>query len=228
MEEMYGDNEQYLEDVILHKISDDEINRLVIIAEGGEVRNGNDNYLQLILKNGNRYEDIVASTAANKQKYPHTRASFEEYILNIDISDFNNVDLEEETYKSTYKMQKTNQLKQSADTLFIEFEEDKNMFAKSFIVGHTLKKLPNLNLNQVELEDDFINQSFLKLLDNPETYEVNRILSMADDEVDVYLRQLSNKKKTFFLQQKLINLHKLTINERYSLFIVNCLSYWMI
>lgn len=223
----YGDNEQYLEDVILHKISDDEINRLVIIAEGGEVRNGNDNYLQLILKNGNRYEDIVASTAANKQKYPHTRASFEEYILNIDISDFNNVDLEEETYKSTYKMQKTNQLKQSADTLFIEFEEDKNMFAKSFIVGHTLKKLPNLNLNQVELEDDFINQSFLKLLDNPETYEVNRILSMADDEVDVYLRQLSNKKKTFFLQQKLINLHKLSINERYSL-IFACIFLFLI
>ena len=31
------------------------------------------------------------------------------------------------------------------------------------------------------------------------------------------LQQLDNKKKTFFLQQKLINLHKLSINERYSL-----------
>ena len=40
---------------------------------------------------------------------------------------------------------------------------------------------------------------------------------MASDEVDIYLRQLSNKKRTFFLQQKLINLHKLTINDRYSL-----------
>ena len=102
----YGDNEQYLEDIILHNISNDEINRLVIKAESGEVRNENDNYLQLILKNGNRYEDIIASTAKDKQKYPHTRASFEEYILNIDISEFNNVDLEEETYRSTYKMQK--------------------------------------------------------------------------------------------------------------------------
>ena len=42
-------------------------------------------------------------------------------------------------------------------------------------------------------------------------------MSIAEDEVDSYLRQLSNKKKTFFLQQKLINLHKLTVNERYSL-----------
>ena len=199
----------------------------MIKAESGEVRNENDNYLQLILKNGNRYEDIIASTAADKQKHPHTRASFEEYILNIDISDFNNVDLEEETYKSTYKMQKINQLKKSSDTLFTKFEEDKNIFAKSFVVGHTLKKLPNLNPNQVELEDDYINQSFLKLLNNPETYEVNGVLSMADEEVDMYLRQLSNKKKTFFLQQKLINLHKLTINERYSL-IFACIFLFLI
>ena len=213
----YGDNEQYLEDIILHNISNDEINRLVIKAESGEVRNENDNYLQLILKNGNRYEDVVASTAAGKQKYPHTRASFEEYILNIDISDFNNVDLEEETYRSTYKMQKINQLKKSSDTLKTKFQEDINMFSESFIIGHSLKKLPNLNPNQIELEDDYVDGSFLKLLDSPEVYEINGVLSIAEDEVDSYLRQLSNKKKTFFLQQKLINLHKLTVNERYSL-----------
>ena len=213
----YGDNEQYLEDIILHNISNDEINRLVIKAESGEVRNENDNYLQLILKNGNRYEDVVASTAAEKQNYPHTRASFEEYILNIDISDFNNVDLEEETYRSTYKMQKINQLKKSSDTLKTKFLEDINVFSESFIIGHSLRKLPNLNPNQIDLEDDYIDGSFLKLLDSPEVYEINRVLSIADDEVDSYLRQLSNKKKTFFLQQKLINLHKLTINERYSL-----------
>ena len=213
----YGDNEQYLEDIILHNISNDEINRLVIKAESGEVRNENDNYLQLILKNGNRYEDVVASTAAEKQNYPHTRASFEEYILNIDISDFNNVDLEEETYRSTYKMQKINQLKKSSDTLKTKFLEDINVFSESFIIGHSLRKLPNLNPNQIDLEDDYIDGSFLKLLDSPEVYEINGVLSIADDEVDSYLRQLSNKKKTFFLQQKLINLHKLTINERYSL-----------
>ncbi len=223
----YGDNEQYLEDIILHNISNDEINRLVIKAESGEVRNENDNYLQLILKNGNRYEDIVASTAAEKQRYPHTRASFEEYVLNIDISDFNNVDLEEETYKSTYKMQKINQLKNSSDTLNKKFEEDKTIFAKSFLIGHTLKKLPNLNPDQVELDDDYINGSLLKILDSPEVYVTNAVLSMADEEVDIYLRQLSNKKKTFFLQQKLINLHKLTINERYSL-IFACIFLFLI
>ena len=38
----YGDNEQFLENVILHSISNDEINRIVIKAESGEVKNEND------------------------------------------------------------------------------------------------------------------------------------------------------------------------------------------
>ena len=81
--------------------------------------------------------------------------------------------------------------------------------------------------NQIELEEDYAQESFLQLLNNPQTYEINGVLAMANEEVDVYLRQLSNKKKTFFLQQKLINLHKLTINERYSL-IFACIFLFLI
>ena len=213
----YGDNEQYLEDIILHKISNDEVNRLVIKADKGEVRNENDKYLQLILKNGNRYEDIVPASSSDKQNYPYTRASFEEYVLNIDISEFNNINLEEENYRSTYRMQKIKQLKMSSDTLSEKFERDKDIFGESFILGHTLKKLPNLNPNQIDLDGINLNISFLNLLDDPEVYETNSVLTMANDELDIYLRQLSNKKRTFFLQQKLINLHTLTINEKYSL-----------
>ena len=213
----YGDNDQYLEDIILHSISDDEINRLVIKADKGEVRSENDSYLQLILRNGNRYEELIASTAAEKQKYPHSRASFDEYILNINISEFNNIDLDEENYRSTYKMQRVNQLKYNSDTLEIKFNNDKTSFGEVFMNGHTLRKLPNINSNQIELNNFNLNDSFLNLINDPEIYEINGVLSMANEEVDVYLRQLNNKKKLFFIQQKLINLHQLTVNERYSL-----------
>ena len=213
----YGDNDQYLEDIILHSISDDEINRLVIKADKGEVRSENDSYLQLILRNGNRYEELIASTAAEKQKYPHSRASFDEYILNIDVSEFNNIDLEEENYRSTYKMQRVNQLKHNADTLEIKFNDDKSSFGKVFMSGHTLRKLRNINPDQIALNNFNLNDSFLNLINDPEIYEINGVLSKANEEVDVYLRQLNNKKKLFFVQQKLINLHQLSVNERYSL-----------
>jgi lipopolysaccharide export system permease protein len=213
----YGDNDQYLEDIILHSISDDEINRLVIKADKGEVRSENDSYLQLILRNGNRYEELIASTAAEKQKYPHSRASFDEYILNIDVSEFNNIDLDEENYRSTYKMQRVNQLKHNADTLEIKFNDDKSSFGKVFMSGHTLRKLRNINPDQIALNNFNLNDSFLNLINDPEIYEINGVLSKANEEVDVYLRQLNNKKKLFFVQQKLINLHQLSVNERYSL-----------
>jgi len=213
----YGDNDQYLEDIILHSISDDEINRLVIKADKGEVRSENDSYLQLILRNGNRYEELIASTAAEKQKYPHSRASFDEYILNIDVSEFNNIDLDEENYRSTYKMQRVNQLKHNADTLEIKFNNDKSSFGKVFMSGHTLRKLRNINPDQIALNNFNLNDSFLNLINDPEIYEINGVLSKANEEVDVYLRQLNNKKKLFFVQQKLINLHQLSVNERYSL-----------
>ncbi len=179
-------------------------------------RNLDENYLQLVLNNGNRYEDINAINAADKQKYPFTKASFEEYILNIDISDFNNINLDEENYKSTYKMQKINELKSNSDTLSKKFEDDKTVFGKSFINNHTFKKLKNISIDHNELID-MNGVSFLNILDSPEPYEVNSVLARAENEIDIYIRQLDNKKKTFFLQQKLINLHKLTINERYSL-----------
>ncbi len=209
----YGDNEQYLEDIIVHKISfEDEVNRIVIKAESGEITSNNENYLQLILKNGNRYEEVIAEDAADKQKYPHAKVYFQEYLMNIDISEFNNVDLDEENYRSTYKMQKIGQLKTSVDTLRINFDRDKNVFGKSMASSHPLRRLPNLNNNQTDSK-----KPIFDYMESKEKYNIINVLQNSESEVDILLRQINNKKKNYFLQQKLINLHTLTINEKYTL-----------
>ena len=210
----YGDNEQFLEDIILHKINfDDEINRIVIKAESGEITSNNENYLQLILKNGNRYEEVIAKDITDKQKFPHAKVYFEEYLLNIDISEFNNVDLDEENYRSTYKMQKISQLKISVDTLKNNFERDKEIFGISVANSHPLKRLPNLNYNRVSET----NKSIFDYMESQEKYELINVLQNSENEVDILLRQINNKKKSYFIQKKLINLHTLTINEKYTL-----------
>ena len=209
----YGDNEQYLEDIIVHKISfNDEVNRIVIKAESGEIASNNENYLQLILKNGNRYEEVIAEDAADKQKYPHAKVYFQEYLMNIDISEFNNVDLDEENYRSTYKMQKISQLKTSVDTLKINFDRDKDVFGKTMANSHPLRRLPNLNDNQTDSR-----KPIFDYMESKEKYNIINILQNSESEVDILLRQINNKKKTYFLQQKLINLHTLTINEKYTI-----------
>jgi len=209
----YGDNEQYLEDIIVHKISfNDEVNRIVIKAETGEIASNNENYLQLILKNGNRYEEVITEDTADKQKYPHAKVYFQEYLMNIDISEFNNVDLDEENYRSTYKMQKISQLKTSVDTLKINFDRDKDVFGKSMASSHPLRRLPNLNDNQTDSK-----KPIFDYMESKEKYNIINVLQNSESEVDILLRQINNKKKTYFLQQKLINLHTLTINEKYTL-----------
>ena len=210
----YGDNEQYLEDIILHKINiNDEVNRIVIKAESGEITSNNENYLQLILKNGNRYEEVIANNSADNQKYPHAKVYFEEYLLNIDISEFNNVDLDEENYRSTYKMQKISQLKTSVDTLKSNFERDKEIFVMSVANSHPLKRLPNLNYNSVSE----INKPIFDYMESKENYYLINVLQNSESQVDILLRQITNKKQSYFLQKKLINLHTLTINEKYTL-----------
>ena len=209
----YGDNEQYLEDIILHKISlDDEINRIVIKAESGEITSNNEAYLEVIAK------DIT-----DKQKYPHAKVYFEEYLLNIDISEFNNVDLNEENYRSTYKMQKIGQLKTSVDSLKNNFERDKEIFGKSLASSHPLKRLPNLNYNGVSQ----INKPIFDYMESRDKYKLINVLQNSESEVDILLRQINNKKKSFFVQKKLINLHTLTINEKYTL-IFSCIFLFLI
>ena len=220
----YGDNEQFLEDIILHKINfDDEINRIVIKAESGEITSNNENYLQLILKNGNRYEEVITKDITDKQKFPHAKVYFEEYLLNIDISEFNNVDLDEENYRSTYKMQKISQLKISVDTLKNNFERDKEIFGISVANSHPLKRLPNLNYNRVSET----NKSIFDYMESQEKYELINVLQNSENEVDILLRQINNKKKSYFIQKKLINLHTLTINEKYTL-VFSCIFLFLI
>ena len=219
----YGDNEQYLEDIILHKISiDDKVNRIVIKAESGEIKSNNEYYLQLILKNGNRYEEVIAENATDKQKYPHAKVYFKEYLMNIDISEFNNVDLDEENYRSTYKMQKINQLKISVDTLKTTFERDKEVFGRSLASSHPLRRIPNLNNNEIDSK-----KPIFDYMESKVKYNIINVLQNAESEVDILLRQINSKKQTYFLQQKLINLHTLTINEKYTL-IFSCIFLFLI
>ena len=93
----YGPNERFLEDVIIHEYSPDLKNNVVIKAERGELKSEpTDPNLTLVLYNGNRYEDIEPKKLKERNRMPHAKVYFETYEMNIDLSKFNQVDLEEE------------------------------------------------------------------------------------------------------------------------------------
>lgn len=113
-----GNNNQYLHDVIIHrKNANSPGNYTVIKAKEGELfSENNSNILKLILFNGNYYDDVIPKTYQKRLRLPFIKSSFDEYTINIDLSDFNNVDLDDESVKHPYRMLNVNELRVQVDS----------------------------------------------------------------------------------------------------------------
>ena len=212
----YGDNDRFLEDVIIHEYTPNSENNIVIKAERGEMKSETtDPNLKLVLYNGNRYEEVNHKKATDKERIPHAKVYFEEYEMNIDLSKFNNVDLEEENYKSTFRMQKIDQLRVSIDTLQISFSEEQDAFSENFgkqsvLTQSTKKSTP-------KAEQDSLPPNLFEFIISNEIWKKSRVMDESIVKVRSSIRNLNTKKNTFFAYQKTINLHKITLQEKYTL-----------
>ena len=131
--EKYGDEDRLLRNIIIHEKIPNQKNNIVIKAATGELKSAEiGDQLQLLLFDGNRYEEITPEKSEDKKKIPHSKVKFEKYIMNIDLTQFNNVDLSEENYKSTFRMQKVDQLDESIDSLEIKYNRIRELIRQKF------------------------------------------------------------------------------------------------
>lgn len=220
----YGENDRFLEDVIIHEYTPDEENNIVIKAERGEMKNEpTDPNLKLVLYNGNRYEQIKPQKLTERERIPHAKVAFEEYEMNIDLSQFNNVNLDEENYRSTYRMQKIDQLEVSIDTLQRSFSEEQNVFSENFGRRSILTKMAKDD--QPLVKDAVMPASVYDFIETEEQWKRHRILEESSSSLKEGMRNLNAKRTQFFAFQKLINLHKITLHEKYTLLFVSLLLF---
>jgi lipopolysaccharide export system permease protein len=113
----YGENDRFLENVIIHQKTPTNINYRVVKSEKGELISAKkSDLIQLVLNDGHFYQDIQ-SKGQSKLKHPFAKGTFETYTMNIDLSEFNNVDLEEERDTRTEKMKNVSRLRKDIDSL---------------------------------------------------------------------------------------------------------------
>ena len=220
----YGDNDRFLEDVIIHEYSPNKKNNIVIKAERGEMKNEpTDPNLKLVLYNGNRYEEVIPKKVKDRERIPHAKVAFEEYEMNIDLSQFNNVDLEEEKITTSYRMQKIDQLRVSIDTLETNFSQEKEVFnrnfSKSSMVTALVKKEKKIT-NNVSLPNHL-----LDFIVTDQNWKKIRVYDESMSKIQNSLRDLNIKRVPFFAYQKLINLHKITLQEKYTLLFISLLLF---
>lgn len=220
----YGDNDRFLEDVIIHEYTPNQKNTIVIKAERGEMKNEpTDPNLKLVLYNGNRYEDIEPKKARERERIPHAKVSFETYEMNIDLSKFNQVDLEKENHKNTFRMKKIDQLKISIDTLQQNYGKDQEVFSENFgkksAVTQIVKKEKSTSAQ------DSIPSDIFGFIETDQYWQKAQLMDEAISSVRIGLRNLTSKRGQFFAYQKLINLHKIELQKKYTLLFVSLLLF---
>ena len=220
----YGDNDRFLEDVIIHEYTPNKQNNIVIKAERGEMKNEpTDPNLKLVLYNGNRYEEVIPKKVKDRERIPHAKVSFEEYEMNIDLSQFNNVDLEEEKITTSYRMQKIDQLLVSIDTLQTNFSEELEVFNRNFSKKSVVSSL--VRDEKKLIESSTLPNHLLDFIITDKDWKKSRVYDESMSKIQNALRDLSIKRGPFFAYQKLINVHKITFQEKYTLLFVSLLLF---
>jgi lipopolysaccharide export system permease protein len=219
VDDKFGNEDRFLKNVLIHEKIPSQKNNIVIKAVSGELKTAKiGDQLQLLLFDGNRYEEIDPKKQEDKKRIPHTRVKFERYVMNIDLSQFNNVDLSKEDYKSTFRMQKVDELKESIDSLEIKYIDQRKSFANNFVKTNGIKVLEN------EDKDSIFSDSILKKFKNPlsfistdQFFKHKQAIYSTSISIKGVLQSIAGKKKSFFIQQKLINLHKSSFHDKYTM-----------
>ncbi|CAM3010405.1 LptF/LptG family permease [Flavobacterium frigoris] len=114
-----GDNGNILTGITIHKKSSiGDGSKTVIKAKDGKlVSSEKSSILQLVLNEGNYYEDIVPKKYEDRSKLPFAKSAFKKYTLNIDLSQLNKVDVDDNNIANTNTMLTVNELNYTLDSL---------------------------------------------------------------------------------------------------------------
>ena len=224
-EEKYGEEDNLLKNVQIADLSENKGKIKVITAEKGIISSDEGSkYMTLTLNNGNYYEDHIKSSfsPADRAKMPASRATFKKYIINIDISSFNDSEkLNDTLVKEHHGMLTIKQLDSFSKKEKTTFDEkvslNANYFYESF-EGKNLYKISDTvkrdSLNPTILENfNLVNKS---IVINDALQSIKRIISRND-----------NQMRGFKEQRKLLNLYDFELSYRIA-FSLACLVLFFI
>lgn len=209
VEKKSGENGEFLKNVIIHKKNQDQSeNTTVIKADKGElISSEKSTILKLALYNGNYYEEFKKNYG--DKTLPFAKSSFDKYILNIDLSRLNNVNMDEEAISNTNTMLNVKELKYTLDSLNQVFDKEKLYYIEN-VTNHSginsstsitaNKKLPTKS----DLLQNLNKEEKLKLLRTAESYVLNSQYTISGNKTD------------FEFKMKNIDKHVLALHEKFS------------
>ncbi|KAB7530879.1 LptF/LptG family permease [Flagellimonas olearia] len=226
VERKYGEQDRFLDNVVIHKKTNQNVNNTVIKAKGGELISSEDSdIIQLVLKDGNYYEELVPKDNKEKRKQPFAKAHFETYTINIDISELNNQDLEEDGNITTDKMKNVGRLIKDIDSLGTNNLEKVEAFSKNIVnrmgafppkstVGDTIQTATQIPVTKIS--KDSLN-SVDELLASLQDWQQLQVVNNAKNSVSSVLTTVVSKKEELQQRFKFYNSHILSLHKKFAL-----------
>jgi len=223
----HGEQDRFLDNVIIHKKTKQNINNTVIKAKSGELISSEESdIIQLVLKDGNYYEDVMPKDAKERRKQPFAKSNFETYTINIDISELNDQDLEEDQNITTNKMKNVGRLIKDIDSLRENNLEKVEAFSKNVVnrmgafpiqtptdstqknlqLIKTKKKAKEIKVDSIKTVDDF--------MESLEQWEQMQVMKKAQNEVSSILNTVKSKKDELQSRYKFYNSHILSLHQK--------------
>ena len=215
VDEKSGDRGQFLKNVLIHqKKGNLPGNHTVYASLDGELASSEDsNVLQLVLQNGNYYDDLQPKELEERRKNPNIKSSFETLTLNIDLAEINNVDFDEQNNDITkYTMLGVRNLNYTIDSLNVEQNKEYDAFAVNMYNRSTASTLKS-NVDPAE-DKEFDDATFLNLFD---TKKKVQLIDLAINSINSTNQIITIKQKSFFESQKKINKHVIALHEKFAL-----------
>lgn len=212
-----GDNGEFLEDVIIHqKKGNTSGNYTVIKSKTGEFYSDESSDLvQLILYDGNYYDEIQSANYQKRTKNrPQVKSTFERYVINIDVSKFNDVDFDKKNTNTRFNMLGVAELNTTIDSLYetkskaIE-EFSKNMMARSLQT--------NLNLNYNYKKKDSLAAVPKNIIDLFTKKKAVQLYDLAIGSAKSAQDDIKVKAKSLSISTTNINKHIVALHDKFAL-----------
>ncbi len=128
-----GNNGNILTGITIHKKSAmGDGSKTVIRAKNGElISSEKSSTLQLVLNDGYYYEDVTPKNYEDRKKVPFAKSSFKKYIINIDLSKLNAVNVDDASISNTNTMLNLSELTYTLDSLHKNRDTDILSFSEN-------------------------------------------------------------------------------------------------
>ena len=219
VDKKYGEQDRFLDNVIIHQKTKTGINNTVIRAKTGELISSEDSdILQLVLKDVHYYQEVKLKSTKNMREHPFAYADFDTYIINIDLSELNNVDLDAQSDVSTNKMKNISRLTKDIDSLKknnikIIQKLSKNITARIGAFITVPRKDSTLIIPSVNDSINNIKDVLLLFTD----WQQIQLINSAKNTTANIVSTIQSKKNELRKRREIYNRHILSLHEKFAL-----------